>query len=128
MDEPTPNTTTLGRRLLAARTEAGMTTDDVIDALKAALPRHMVMSRTKLNQLEKGHVAKPDPFDVELLAAVYGREVRDLSESIADDLERVRRFVLIRGGDDGGSPGSPCTPTSLLRTPVSAGSGRSKAA
>lgn len=109
MDEP-HSPTTLGQRLLAARSNAGMTTDDVIDALKAELPKHMVMSRTKLNQLERDHTARPDPFDIALLAAVYGVEVKALSESISEDLDRVRRFVLL----DGGSPGSPCTPTSLL--------------
>jgi hypothetical protein len=86
------------------------------------------MSRTKLNQLERDHTAKPDPFDVALLAAVYGVEVRALSESIADDLDRVRRFVLIDGGNDGGSPGSRCSAPSLLRAPEMAGKGGSRAA
>lgn len=109
MDEPTTTPEVLGRRLQAGRQAKGMTIDDVIDRLKAELPRPMVMSRGKLSQMEKGHVAKPDPFDVQLLAVIYEIPLEELSPQIAEQIAAHRRFVLIPGGDHPG-PGSPCTP------------------
>lgn len=110
MDETTTTPTVLGARLLAAREARQMTTDDVIDELKRQLPKTMVMSRTKLNHLERGVTAHPDPFDVERLAAIYGVTLASLSPELAAQVEAHRRFVVVDG--DGPAPdtaGIPCS-------------------
>lgn len=107
MSEPT-TPQELGRRLMEARKAMGFTMEDVIVQLALKnLPKQMSMSKGKIGHLEKGYYEKPDPFDIEVLAAIYKKKVEELSPEAAEALERYRNFLVIEGG---GSPGSPWTP------------------
>lgn len=97
MDEPTTTPQELGAILRQARDDAEMTLDDVIVEFSLRnIPSSMKMSRGKIGQLEKGYVAHPDPWDLLLLATVYGKELRDISPEAADDIDSYRQFVSQR--------------------------------
>lgn len=94
MDEPTTTPQELGATLRRARDEAGLTLDDVIVEFRLRnIPTSMSMSRGKIGQLEKGYVANPDPWDLLLLATVYGKDLREISPEAAEDIDSYRRFV-----------------------------------
>jgi transcriptional regulator with XRE-family HTH domain len=106
----------LGRLLRSAREGKGFTIDDVMVELRVRnLPDMMAMSRTKINNIENGTIAKVDPHDVQILAAVYGVTVESLSPAMAEALETFARdWAVIEGG---ASTESPCTSG---RVPVAA--------
>lgn len=110
MDEQSTPTTpaVLGERLVAARIAKGLKQEQLlVEFDRRNLPEQMRMSRSKLINLEKGVTAKPDAFDIEILATIYGVPVETLSPEIAEILDGYRNFVVIPGGAD---QGSPCTP------------------
>lgn len=117
-DRPgTVDTVSLGRKLLAAREAKGWTTDEVLIQMHQRLPRALFMSRTKINALELGRTAKPDPFDVAALAYIYDIGVGELDEGIAEALVECARVIPMTGnqntsaGVEGDAHQSRCSAT-----------------
>lgn len=93
-------TTTYGSRLRAARESADLTQQDVVFAVRQALPRPMWISQSKLQRIESGDIPeqKADTFLLLFLADLYGASLADISEVVAEDVKKVADLVKRQSG------------------------------
>lgn len=63
---------TLGSRCLKAREKAGITQHETAYRLRSWLPARRSPDGSIISRLERGEIAKPEPYLIAALAKVYG--------------------------------------------------------
>jgi len=91
--QETANRNRIGARLLKARQDKELTTDEVRDTLIRKLPGYPVPTRTTINNLERAKVMRPNPQHIEMLCAVYEIPVREIDTDTADALATFYDFT-----------------------------------
>lgn len=78
----------IGVRLRELREKNGMTLDKAAQDISRGRPASMHMSRDKIGRFERGEMLDLHPTDLLQLAALYGVNLSDLSERLAEEYKR----------------------------------------